>query len=117
MRTISKSFLLLIFVYHAFGTSAQNIQCSIQGTVFTPDTKSLYLFKATDDFRFADFEKIPVVNGNFAYEIHADVQEAYMLILEDQWLDGAFVPAIFFNESGQIHFDLYDSPDDSGNLV
>lgn len=117
MRIISRSFLFLICIYCAVGISAQTIQCTIQGTVFTPDTKNLYLFKATDDFRFADFEKIPVVNGNFAYEIHAEVQEAYVLILEDQWLDGAFVPAVFFNEAGQIHFDLYDSPDDYGRNV
>lgn len=100
MKRITLSFLLLWIVGSIL---AQKYTCHIEGTTTDPETKELYLIESGADVRTqANVISVPVVDGEFSYDLRKDTIGYYELIPVNQYENGSWRPAYFFSENQKV---------------
>lgn len=112
LQTVLLSILILI------GTKleAQEIICTIKGTVVNRDSKELLLCRATEDVRF-NATKIPIVDNKFEYELKIPASDKFSLTFSDELSRGSWRPIAFFPENGTTEFMLHNQEDYIKNKV
>jgi len=112
--------LCTIFLYGQIAIAQKNHSvCILQGVVKNRTSDTIYIRKSTQDLR-AFLEnpiKIPVKNGEFAYQLPFTETEALELIFQDELEKGSWSPILFFPYSGRVEFELYPQKDWLNNRV
>ena len=81
------------------------LHCRLWGAVAdTVEASRLVLHRAGLDARVKPFVSIPVHDGKFEYDLYTDDVEAWELYLWHEWINGAWRPISFLNESTDLHF-------------
>ena len=112
--------LCTIFLYGQVVIAQKNHSvCILQGVVKNRTSDTIYIRKSTQDLR-AFLEnpiKIPVKNGEFAYQLPFTETEALELIFQDELEKGSWSPIHFFPYLGRVSFELYPQKDWLNNRV
>jgi thiol-disulfide isomerase/thioredoxin len=87
--------------------SSQAITCKLEGQIIGRDSKTLILFRATEDPDRDTKTFIPINNGKFEYTLTAPYTEAYFLIFQDDLDMGSYRYIYFFPENGTTVFKLH----------
>ncbi len=87
-------------------TTLQDVT-KLEGQIKGKQVDTLYLFKATSDFRSEPEARIPVNDGRFEYHTKFRHNQVYKLIYKYELNKGAWRPIEFFSEPGKIEFKLY----------
>ncbi len=83
------------------------VTCHLEGNVTDSLVGRLIVMEATEDFRTVDhFISIPVDNGRFSYDFHADKDGYYDLIPFNELLDGSWRNGNFFAFDGTVNFNI-----------
>jgi len=97
-------------------TPITTVNCKLKGKINSG--KSTYLMLVTEkDDPFQSGIKIPIVNGQFEYNIISPFLEKYTLILGEELENAMFRPISFFAENGEIEFDLYSTEEFDKNTI
>ena len=95
---------LIIFTFT--GADASGVSCKLKGTVVNRTSKAILLLKSPGDPRVESI-RIPIVNNQFDYTLQTRYVEAFQLVFEDEYENGAYTPVLFFPDSKEILFTLY----------
>lgn len=101
-KSIKKILLVVSIFFFNAHCSSQSFTTIIQGHIKGAEIDSLYIFKATEDYR-ANHITVPVVNGSFQHIIFPDHKEAYEIYLPSHPRDYI----IFFAGPDTIQITLY----------
>lgn len=107
MKALFKIPILFSILFLTMTGSVQAITCKIIGQIIGRDSKSLLLFRATEDPDRVTKTIIPVNNGKFEYTLNAPFIEAYFLMFQDESEIGTYRYIYFFSEPGTTVFKLH----------
>jgi len=86
----------------------QAITCKLKGQIVGRDSKTLVLYRATDDPVHGSTKTfIPIKKGKFEYTLTVPFTEAYCLIFQDEMEMGRYRYIYFFPENGTTVFKLH----------
>ncbi|TVZ56307.1 AhpC/TSA family protein [Lutibacter sp. Hel_I_33_5] len=89
----------------------------IKGVVIArPQSDTLLLVKKTGDL-FQNSIKIPIVNGNFSYNLKSNFIEEYAIGFKDEFDKGFFFNNYFFNDKDIIKLTLYPNQNEQDNII
>ena len=83
------------------------IHCRIKGTVPDSTYTMMLLAPSGSDFRVADADSIPVVDGKFAFDLYVDEVMPYELVSMEEHNRGNMFLCEFFAEEGTINVTFY----------
>lgn len=84
------------------------IHCLLTGSVMDiPECNYIALARYDADLRISDFVKIPVEKGRFSYEFVTGIEDAYQLILWNDYMKGSWNPIPFIVQDGKVNFVIY----------
>lgn len=83
----------------------QQKTCTIKGTIINRNSDTLMLLKATDNMRA--HQLIPIVNNSFTYTLTFTETEAWVLVFQDEYRNGAYKKIDFFTDTSAVSFKLY----------
>ncbi len=92
------------------------VHCEIKGKVIGGNSKYLMLVTEQDN-AFHNGIRIPIVDGQFEYNIVSPFSEKYTLILGEELENGAFIPIPFFAENGLVEFNLHPAQEFDKNKI
>ena len=107
MKTLFKILILFCTLLITMTSSGQAITCKLTGQILRRDSKTLVLFRATEDPGRITKTFIPINNGKFEYTLNAPCIEAYCLIFQDELEIGNYRYILFFPENGSTVFKLH----------
>lgn len=107
MKTLCKNLILFGILLMTIPGSGQAITCKLSGQIIGRDSKTLILFRATEDPDRDTKTFIPINNGKFEYTLTAPFTEAYFLIFQDDLEMGSYRYIYFFPENGTTVFKLH----------
>ena len=81
--------------------------CRIEGTVADSTYTMMLLAPSGSDFRVAESDSIPVIDGKFAFDLYVDEVMPYDLISMEEHIRGTYYPCVFFPEEGSINVTFY----------
>lgn len=107
-----KAFKKALALFLSLSTLQAHAQVKVllKGNVIDRNSKSIYLFPRTEDFRSKKKIEIPIRNNRFEYELHATELEAYELIFRDDMENGTLNATIFFPDTSVISLLLHAPP-------
>ena len=83
------------------------IKCRINGDIIDrPQSSRLILMPWKSDIRVYPWLSVPVRDGKFDYTFYTDIEEVYVLVFYDEYINGAYRSVDFFAENGEITFTL-----------
>ena len=91
----------------ACGNKTDKIHCRIKGTVPDSTYTMMLLAPSGSDFRVADADSIPVVDGKFTFDLYVDEVMPYELVSMEEHNLGNMFPCEFFAEEGTINVTFY----------
>ncbi len=110
-------FILGISLLISACTQKENT-CIITGKVINrPQSTELRLTKSFVDFRSQSAIQIPIKDSSFYYELHFKDIEAYTLVFDDEFIQGAMRPITFFATDGTINMELYPMNEYKKNII
>ena len=113
MKTKSSLFLILFLILLIFnGCAVENKSCILNGKVYAPNCKSIFLIKIQEDMQNEGIE-IPVIDGSIKYETIINQPEAYNLFLQQG--GGRGMP--IFLEPGKIDIVIYGEDEFEKNEI
>lgn len=92
---------------------AGKIHCRIEGTVPDSTYTMMLLAPSGSDFRVADADSIPVVDGKFAFDLYVDEVMPYDLISMEEFNHGSWYTCVFFAEEGIVDITFHHSERDA----
>lgn len=116
MKHLKLSLSIIVLAYLCITCTNREITCVLKGTISGRDSDTLYLIKATEDFRFAQIV-IPISDSTFKYTLQVEQPEAYSLVFKDELDKGSWRPIYFFPQNGEINFKLFSTKDFDKNQI
>jgi thiol-disulfide isomerase/thioredoxin len=103
-------------VIHIFIVLLLFIQCTPDKTTQTvvtgklidrPETDTVYVLKAFQDWRYEGREIAVSDSGTYRFTIPSTPILEYHVVFQDEARKGAWRPVVFFNDTEEIHMELY----------
>lgn len=99
-------------------TTIATVNCKLKGRVHSGKSTYLMLVTEKDDtFHSGVGVKIPIVDGQFEYNIISPFSEKYTLILGEELENSMFRPITFFAENGEVEFNLHTTQEFDKNTI
>nr|WP_294791950.1 TlpA disulfide reductase family protein [uncultured Mucilaginibacter sp.] len=90
--------------------------CTIKGTIYNRKSTTLILAKGTSNLK-SGYQRIPIVNNAFEYKFAFSEPEAWVLIFEEEYKNGAYRKIEFFTDTTDVNFTLLPSDEADGNKI
>lgn len=85
------------------------VTCHLEGEVSDPHVSRLIVIENDEDLRtVSHFISIPVTDGRFSYDFHADNEKYYCLSPFNEYLNGSWRNGRFFAYDGTVNFIIPD---------
>lgn len=111
-------FFFFTLVYHIKASKAQIKSVILKGTTINRESKALYLVPYTTlRVSYANKIEIPIKNNSFQYVLNVDTMLAYKFIFKDELEKGAYNEIVFFPDTNEIVFSLYDMDNYDKNTI
>lgn len=84
-----------------------DVTCHLEGIVSDSLVSRLIVLENSEDFRTVErFVSIPVVNGQFSYDLHTDNEVYYVLFPYNEYITGSWRTDDFFAYDGTVRIDV-----------
>ncbi|SDM35614.1 Thiol-disulfide isomerase or thioredoxin [Pedobacter steynii] len=117
LQFINTTKLIFFFLFICSSIAyAQKTDIILTGEVLGRNSEKILLSKCTQD-PHSEHIIIPVKDKKFEYKVSLDTTEAYQLIFEDELAVGTWLPIIFFPDSVNVKFTLFDKGNTQKNKI
>lgn len=106
-------FLLIFFTKQA---GAQK-EVTVKGKIIGRESKSMFVIPRTVSDRSKDKPVIKILNNEFSYTFKPNNLEAYEMVFEDEYNNGAWRPIVFFPDTTVVEMTLYSMDDAEKNRI
>ena len=113
---MNKLFIFLICFSISSSIFAQTT-VTLKGKIIGRDSKTMFIIPRTTSYRAKDKPVINIVNNEFNYAFTPKNVEAYALVFEDEYNNGAWNTIIFFPDTSCIEMQLNDENNTSKNSI
>ena len=120
VNCVKNFFIILFFLtfYISVNLKAQIKKVKLKGTTVNRESSVLYLFPYTTSRVSYDKKiEIPIKNNSFEYVLDVESMLAYKFIFKDELDNGAYDEIIFFPDTNEVKFKLYDMGNNNKNEI
>ncbi|RYG21261.1 MAG: TlpA family protein disulfide reductase [Chitinophagaceae bacterium] len=90
---------------------------TVKGKIIGRDSKTMFIIPRTVSDRSKDKPIIKILNNEFSYTFTPKNIEAYEIVFEDEYNQGAWRPVVFFPDTSIVEMQLFDMDNADKNSI
>ncbi len=117
LKLITSAVVFYSLLAYPLFVCGQEKTCTIKGTVINRNSDTLMLLRATDNIKGVH-QSIPIINNSFTYTFNFTETEAWVVVFQDEYRNGAYKKIDFFTDTSAVSFKLYplDESDEKNEI-